>query len=130
MKKVGNQTIKFDNPITILETASIVGPKEAEGPMADYFDKCLEDEFWGEKTWEKAESKIMKETVNFVVNKSGLSSTEIDYCFAGDLLNQCISSSFGLRDINIPFFGIFGACSTFTESLCLGSVFVEGGRSY
>ena len=130
MKKVGNQTIKFDNPPTILETASIVGPKEAEGPLANCFDKCLDDEFWGEKSWEKAESKIMKETVNFVVNKSGLSSTEIDYCFAGDLLNQCISSSFGLRDTNIPFFGIFGACSTFTESLCLGSVFVEGGRSY
>ncbi len=129
MEKIGSQTIKFNNPPTILETASIVGPKEAEGPISKYFDKCLDDEFWGEKSWEKAESKIIKETVNFVINKSGLSSTEIDYCFAGDLLNQCISSSFGLRDLNIPFFGIFGACSTFTEALCLGSVFVEGGRS-
>lgn len=125
MKKLGKQTIKFDNPPTILETASIVGPKELNGPLAKYFDKCLEDEFWGEETWEKAESKIIKETVNTVIGKSGIPSDKIDYCFAGDLLNQCISSSFGLRELNIPFFGVFGACSTFVESLCLGSVFIE-----
>lgn len=127
MKRVGTQTILFDNPPTILETSSIVGPKEAEGPLAKYFDQCLEDEFWGEKTWEKAESKIIKENVNSVIAKSGIPATDIDYCFAGDLLNQCISSSFGLRELNIPFFGIFGACSTFVESLCLGSILVEGG---
>ncbi len=130
MKRIGSQTIKFDTPPTILETASIVGPKEAEGPMAKYFDQCLEDEFWGEKTWEKAESKIIKETVNTVITKSNIPATEIDYCFAGDLLNQCISSSFGLRELSIPFFGVFGACSTFVESMCLGSVFIEGGRCY
>ncbi len=125
MKRLGTQTIQFDNPPTILETASIVGPKEGQGPLAKYFDQCLEDEFWGEKTWEKAESKIIKETVNSVIAKSGIAATDIDFCFAGDLLNQCISSSFGLREINIPFFGVFGACSTFVESLCLGSIFVE-----
>lgn len=125
MQKLGLQTIKFDTPPTILDTASIVGPKEADGPLAKYFDQCLDDEFWGEKTWEKAESKIIKETVNTVISKSGLSSDSIDFCFAGDLLNQCISSSFGLREFNIPFFGVFGACSTFVESLCLGSVFIE-----
>ena len=127
MQKIGKQTIKFDNPVTILETASIVGPKEAEGPLAKYFDKCLEDEFWGEKTWEKSESKIIKETVNASIIKSKIPTDQIDYCFAGDLLNQCISSSFGLREINIPFFGIFGACSTFVEALSLGSVFIDGG---
>ena len=126
MKRIGEQTIKFDTPPTILECASIVGPKEAQGPLAKYFDQTLEDEFWGEKTWEKAESKIIKETVNTVISKSGISSQEIDYMFAGDLLNQCISSSFGLRELNIPFFGVFGACSTFVESLSLGAVFVEG----
>ena len=126
MNKIGKQTVKLDTPPTILETASIVGPKEAEGPLANYFDKCLEDEFWGESTWEKAESKIIKETVNTVIAKSGIASNKIDYCFAGDLLNQCISSSFGLRELNIPFFGIFGACSTFVESLCLASIFLEG----
>ena len=125
MTKIGLQTIKFDSAPYILETSSIVGPKEAEGPLAKYFDQCLEDEFWGEKTWEKAESKIIKENVNALVAKSGIASTDIDYCFAGDLLNQCISSSFGLRETNIPFFGIFGACSTFAEGICLGSTFVD-----
>lgn len=125
LNKLGKQTIHFNNPPTILETGSIVGPKEAEGPMAGYFDQCLEDEFWGEKTWEKAESKIIKETVNMAITKSGIPATNIDFCFAGDLLNQCISSSFGLRELNIPFFGIFGACSTFVEGMCLGSVFIE-----
>ena len=125
MKKIGKQTIKFDNPPTVLETACIVGPKEADGPLAKFFDQCLEDEFWGENTWEKAESKIIKETVNTLIGKSGISPAEIDYCFAGDLLNQCISSSFGLRDCNIPYFGIFGACSTFVEGLSLASIFAE-----
>ena len=129
MKRFGSQTIKFDNPITILETASIVGPKEAEGPMADYFDKCLEDEFWEEKTWEKAESKIIKETVNMNIMKAGLSATDINYCFAGDLLNQCISSSFGLRELGIPLYGIFGACSTFVEGMQLSSIFIDGGAA-
>ena len=129
MKHIGTQTIFFDTPPTILETSSIVGPKESEGPLAKYFDQCLSDEFWGEKTWEKAESKIIKENVNSVIAKSGIPETDIQYCFAGDLLNQCISSSFGLRELNMPFFGIFGACSTFVESLCLGSVFVESGAA-
>lgn len=70
MERLGNQTIKFTNPPSILECASIVGPKEAEGPLAKYFDQTLDDEFWGEKTWEKAESKIIKETVNMVIRKA------------------------------------------------------------
>ena len=125
MQKLGKQTIKFDNPPTILDCASIVGPKEAQGPLAEYFDQTLEDEFWGEKTWEKAESKIIKETVNTVISKSGVPSDQIDLMIAGDLLNQCISSSFGLREANIPFLGVFGACSTFVESMCIGSICVE-----
>lgn len=127
MQKIGSQTIKFNNPVSILETASIVGPKESDGPMAKYFDKCLDDEFWGENSWEKAESKIIKEAVNASIIKSKLAASDIDYCFAGDLLNQCISSSFGLRELGVPLFGIFGACSTFVEGLCLGSVFIDGG---
>ncbi len=126
MQKIGKQTIKFDNSPTITSSAAIVGPKESNGPLAKYFDKCLNDEFWGEETWEKAESKIIKETSNLAIAKSNVSSQNIDYCFAGDLLNQCISSSFGLRETNIPFFGVFGACSTFVEALVLGSIFIDG----
>ena len=130
MQKLGKQTIKFNNPPTIVDCACIVGPKEADGPLAKYFDKCLDNEMWGEKTWEKAESKIIKETVNTAISKSGVATDNIEYCFAGDLLNQCISSSFGLRELNIPFFGIFGACSTFVEGLSLASIFVENGINY
>ena len=126
MKKIGKQTILFDTPPTITACSSIVGPKEAKGPLAKFFDQTLEDEFWGEKSWEKAESKIIKEATNMVIAKSGIASKDIDLVFAGDLLNQCISSSFGLRDENIPFFGVFGACSTFVESLSLGAIAVEG----
>lgn len=129
MQKLGKQTVKFDNPITILEAASIVGPKEAAGPLAKYFDQCLEDEFWGESTWEKAESKIVRETVNSLITKSGLANSDIEYCFAGDLLNQCISTSFGLRELSVPFFGIFGACSTFVEGMSLGAVLLEAGAA-
>ena len=100
MKKVGNQTILFEAPPTILETACIGGPKEANGPLAKYFDQVLDDEFWGEKSWEKAESKIIKETVNRAVSKSDIPQDKINFCFAGDLLNQCISSTFGLREHN------------------------------
>lgn len=126
MQKLGKQTIKFDTPPTISECNSIVGPKEAEGPLCKYFDQTLDDEFWGEKSWEKAESKIIKENVSGLIAKSGVSTNDIDLVIAGDLLNQCISSSFGLRDSNIPYLGIFGACSTFVESMCIGAICIEG----
>lgn len=127
MKKIGTQTYKLDNPATILETASIVGKKESDGPLAKYFDVCLEDEFYGEKTWEKAESKLIKTSIETVLKKSQLSVTDIDMLYAGDLLNQCISSSFGIRDFEIPFLGVFGACSTFVEGLLLSSIFIDSG---
>lgn len=127
MQKLGKQTIKFDTPPSILETASIVGPKESQGPLAKYFDTCLNDEFWGEKTWEKAESKIIKESISLAINKAKIPSDNIDYCFAGDLLNQCISASFGLRSFSIPYFGIFGACSTFVEGMILSSILTSSG---
>ena len=127
MKKIGSQTFKLNNPVTILETSSIVGKKEAAGPLAKFFDVCLEDEFFGEKTWEKAESKMIKTSIETVLKKSNLPVSSIDFLFAGDLLNQCISSSFGIRDFEIPFLGIFGACSTFVEGLILGSMLLDGG---
>ena len=130
MNRLGKQTICFDTPPTIVESAAIVGPKEANGPLAGYFDKCLDDEFWGEKTWEKAESKIIKETTNMAISKSNIPASDIDFCFAGDLLNQCISSSFGLRDINIPYFGVFGACSTFVEAMSLASILINAKAAH
>ena len=127
IKKVGNQSYILENPVNIISTAAIVGPKEKEGPLHSYFDKCLDDEFWGEKSWESAESKFVKETVNLAISKSGIAMNEFDFCLAGDLLNQCIASTFGLRETNVPFIGLFGACSTFVESLILGSSLIDGG---
>ena len=127
MKKIGTQTYKLDSPVTILATSSIVGKKESDGPLAKYFDVCLEDEFYGEKTWEKAESKLIKTAIETAIKKAGVSVADIDVLFGGDLLNQCISSSFGIRDFEIPFLGIFGACSTFVEGLLLSSIFLDSG---
>lgn len=124
-KKLGKQSIKMSNPPSISSVYSIVGPKEGKGPLAKYFDMILEDEFWGEKTWEKTETKIIKECVNSCISKMKISNDDIDYMFLGDLLNQCTSSAFGVRETNIPFFGIFGACSTFVEGMCLASIFLD-----
>ena len=126
MKKTGIQSYVLEKPVAIVNTASIVGPKEKAGPLNKYFDKALDDEFFGEESWEKAESRFVKETVSLAINKSGIPTKNFDFCFAGDLINQCISSTFGLRDLNLPFFGVFGACSTFVESMILGAISIDG----
>lgn len=126
-KKIGKQTVKLQNPPSIIATASIVGPKEGEGPLRLYFDEIIEDELFGEKTWEKAESKLMRETFAKVLKKANKTAKNIDYIFAGDLLNQCVAANFGLRESGVPFFGVFGACSTMAESMSLGSLLVDGG---
>jgi len=126
-KKITKQTVKFDNPPSIIQTSSIVGPKEGDGPLSRYFDEILKDELWDEKSWEKAESKILRECINKVIKKSGKPFTDIDYIFAGDLLNQCLSSNFAIRETDIPFFGLYGACSTMAEALSLAAMIIDGG---
>lgn len=126
MKK-GNQTLEFKNKPKILNTAAVVGPKESEGPLSIYFDLKLDNVLYGEKTFEKAESKIMQTTVNNLLSKLPVSNSSIDYLFAGDLLNQCIATGYAVRELEIPFLGLYGACSTFVESLILASSFVNAG---
>ena len=126
-KKIKRQTIKFKNPVYIISTSSTVGPKEGEGPLKDFFDLILEDSLYGEISWEKAESKITKETFARALEKANLSQEDIDYVISGDLLNQNTGSNFAIRDLNIPFFGIFGACSTIGEGLSLGAILIDGG---
>lgn len=111
----------------MISNASIVGPKEGEGPLAKYFDQILGDDYFGEESWEKAESKMLKEAVKDAIKKSGKSSTDMNFFFAGDLLNQIVSSSFAARELQIPFIGLYGACSTMAESICIGSMIVDGG---
>lgn len=123
--KIGKQTLKLENTPKILETSSIVGPKETQGPLNMYFDVKIDDVFYGEKTFEKAESKMLKTCIDNLLSKASATPENIDYIFAGDLLNQCIASGYCIRNLNIPFFGLFGACSTFVESMMLGSIFVD-----
>lgn len=127
LKKVGNQTVKLLNPPTIMNNYSIVGPKEGEGPLKDYFDLILEEDLWGQESWEKAECKIQEEAIRSAIDKAGLSLKDIDYLVAGDLLNQIVATGYSARELAIPFFGLYGACSTMTESLALGSMLVDGG---
>jgi stage V sporulation protein AD len=125
-KKLGVQTVKFKNPPSIISTAAIAGPKEGEGPLKDYFDVELEDDLFGEKSWEKAETKMTREAVKIALDNIKITPDKIDYMFGGDLLNQIISSSFAARELKIPFFGVYGACSTMSESLSLGAMILDG----
>lgn len=126
-KKVGLQTVKFENPPSILKTYTIVGPKEGEGPLKSYFHKILEDDMWGQESFEKAEAKIQEETIKAAIDEAGLSTKDIDYLLSGDLLNQIISSAYTARQLAIPYYGLYGACSTMTESLSLGAMLIDGG---
>ncbi len=128
-KRQGKQTIRLERPVSILSYASTVGKKESEGPLAPYFDVTSQDNFFGQKTWEKAESEIQRSTLQKALEKGGLSAGEVDIVFAGDLLNQCIGSAYGLREMGIPFAGLYGACSTMAESLILASLLVESGAA-
>ena len=123
------QTIIFKNKPYILSAYSIAGKKESEGPMSDWFDYCISDDTYGESTWEKSESKMLKTAMGEVVMRAGLNHDEVGAMLSGDLLNQLMSSSFMARDMHIPFLGMYGACSTMTESLMLGSVLVDGKYS-
>ncbi|NLK21577.1 MAG: stage V sporulation protein AD [Epulopiscium sp.] len=126
-KHIGKQSIKFDLPPSIISAASTVGSKEGKGPLGTYFDVVLQDPLWGEDSWEKAESKLVQKTIERVIQKANLTPEDIQYIFAGDLLNQLTASTFGLRSFDIPFFGLFGACSTMGESMALGAMTIDGG---
>ncbi|WP_313757142.1 stage V sporulation protein AD [Tissierella sp.] len=127
LKKFGSQTVKFGNPPSIVSTYTIVGPKEGEGPLKDYFDMILEDDMWGQESFEKSEAKIQEETIKAVLSNGNLTNQDIDYLLSGDLLNQIISSTYTARALSIPYYGLYGACSTMTQSLSLGAMLIDGG---
>lgn len=126
-KRIGKQTISLENPPSVKSFYSIVSKKESEGPLGGYFDKVEQDMMFGEDSWEKAESKFLQTAIQEVIKKSTLTENDIDYIYAGDLINQCFSSHFAVRDLSIPFFGLYGACSTMAESLSLAAMAVDGG---
>lgn len=127
MPKMGEQTVKFEKNIYVKSTSSVVGPKEGEGPLAGSFDIVLDDIMVGEKSWEKAESKILSSSLDMAIKKANLKIEDIDYILSGDLLNQSTGSVFAIRDIPRPYIGIFAACSAMGLGMGIGSMFLESG---
>lgn len=126
MKRTG-KTYYFDTPPAIIATSAIVGDMEGQGPLKDYFDKIVTDCYYGCHTFEKAELKICGENCQNVLQKASLQPDDIDVVVAGDLLNQITTANFCARELQIPFLGIYGACSTLAEALIVGSMMIDGG---
>ena len=126
-KKIGSGTYIMSSPVKISHFEAVVGQKEHEGPLGKYFRNWSDDEYFGQDSFEKAETYIQKEALNRVIEKSGFSAKDIEFIFAGDLLNQCAGSNFCVRDIAVQFFGLYGACSTMAEAMILGSMVIDGG---
>lgn len=127
MGKIGKYSIEFDNKPLISASASVVGQKEGEGPLGEYFDRVIDDPMAGQNTWEEAESEMQRQLVDELLIKSGLQAKEIRYFFAGDLLGQLIATSFGISGFEVPVFGLYGACSTMGEALSLAAMTVSAG---
>lgn len=125
--KRGKQSFILPQPPVITAWASVAGKKESEGPLKEYFDITSSDSFFGQKTWEQSEQRMQQIALDTLVEKAGIQKSDIDLIFSGDLLNQCIGSSFTLRNSSIPHLGLYGACSTMSESLLMASIAVGGG---
>ena len=129
MKKLGQQTVQFDNSPQIISSASIVGNKEFEGPLGEYFDQVLADSYYGQDSWELAQIKMTEDVIDKALEKIDLSKSNIDYLLGGDLLNQTISANFSARDFPAAFIGLYGACSTMIEALGLAGIMVDSGAA-
>ena len=122
---ISQGVFRLVNPVKIESFAGVAGSKEGKGPLGTYFDEVIEDSHFGKDSWEKAESRFQLEAVSLAVKKAGITKEDIDVICSGDLINQCIGSTYGLRELEIPFFGIYGACSTMAEGLLISSVLTE-----
>ncbi len=125
--RLGEQTVLINNPVYIISHASVVGKKEGEGPLRDSFDMIVTDDKMGQKSWDLAEGIFQKTALEIATKKANLQYSNINYVLSGDLQNQCVATHYGLRDANIPFLGLYGACSTMVESLSVGAMLISGG---
>ena len=128
-KRLGARTVQLTHPPAVLSFAAVGGHMEGKGPLREFFDEISEDHFWGQKTWEQGESTMQKHALSKALEKATLHEEDVDCVFAGDLLNQCIGSSFSLRESNIPFYGLYGACSTMALTLASCAMLVDGGAN-
>lgn len=129
MRRVGRGCLAFDRPPSLLGRAAVGGKREAQGPLGADFDKTFGDTSLGMDTWEQAEAQLQKEAVALALARAGLGPEDLDLIFAGDLLNQCISSTFGVMGYQVPFLGQYGACSTMAQALLLAALAVESGAA-
>lgn len=127
MSKTGKQSFLFSSPPVIAAWSSVAGKKESEGPLKTTFDIINKDTYFGEKSWELAETRMQRLALDKLADKAGIHTKDFELIFSGDLLNQCIGSSFTLRNMGIPHLGLYGACSTMAESLLMASMAVGGG---
>ncbi|HET7522435.1 MAG TPA: stage V sporulation protein AD [Bacillales bacterium] len=127
MKIKGKQTWQFKNDIYLSSTGTSAGPREKEGPLSSYFDKTYSDLYCGEKNWERAERRLMEDAVTICLEKADKPVSQVDLFLAGDLLNQIVTSNFFAGKNQIPYLGMFGACSTSMETLAVGAALVDGG---
>ena len=125
--KRGRQSFVLPQQPVITAWASVAGKKESQGPLASYFDHISQDTLFGQKTWEQAEKKMQQLALETLAEKAGLKKEDFSLVYSGDLLNQCIGSSFSLNNTGIPHLGLYGACSTMAESLLLAAMTVSGG---
>ncbi len=125
--RAGYASVRFAVPPRVEAAASVVGKKEKEGPLGTFFDRAEEDPMLGKKTWEEAESELQRRAARLCLQKAGLQAADIRFLFAGDLLGQIVATSFGLEDLGIPLFGLYGACSTMGEALSLAAMTVASG---
>lgn len=125
---MSGRVIDFQTHPSVISRASVVGKKEGEGPLGKGFDMVIEDDMCGLDTWEAAESHLQKTAIGLVLDKAGIKAEKIDGIFAGDLINQCTGSAFGIRDFGIPYFGIYGACSTSVLAMINAAEYVDSGK--
>ena len=129
IKRIGKQTLALSDAPAVEGYAAVVGKKEGEGPLGKRFDLISEDSYFGEGSWEKAESHMLRQCFSLACDKAKLPPSELQYILAGDLLNQCVSTAFAMRESKTPYLGLYGACSTMAEGLSLGAMLVEGGAA-
>ena len=125
-KRLGRHSVFISGDVKIIGAYTIAGKKEGEGPIGEAFDLIMEDGHWGEESWEKSEIKMQREAITKAAHKANKPLGEINLIYSGDLQNQCVSSSFGARELEVPIYGLFGACSTMAESLSLGAMAIDG----
>lgn len=122
--KIGKSSIIFSN-VFLKDASTVVGPKENDGPIGEYFDYSFEDLYCGEDSWEKAEIRMYKTAYSLILNKSNLKEEDIDLVISGDLNNQIVIGSYAMRDFNVPYLGIFSACASSVEGMILASILID-----